>query len=33
MQIRSIRPVAIYNPESGFFDLHLKVKKRKANGN
>jgi len=29
MQIRSIRPIAIYNPESGYFDLHLKVKKEK----
>ena len=29
MQIRSIRPIAIYNPESGSFDLHLKVKKEK----
>ncbi|MEN6456331.1 MAG: patatin-like phospholipase family protein [Prolixibacteraceae bacterium] len=29
MQIRSIRPIAIYNPESGYFDLHLKVKKER----
>ncbi|MGV8095194.1 MAG: patatin-like phospholipase family protein [Mangrovibacterium sp.] len=28
-QIRAIRPIAIYNPESGYFDLHLKVKKEK----
>lgn len=28
-QIRSIRPIAIYNPETGYFDLHLKVKKEK----
>jgi len=28
-QIRSIRPIAIYNPETGHFDLHLKVKKEK----
>ncbi len=28
-QIRSIRPLAIYNPETGYFDLHLKVKKGK----
>ncbi len=29
MQIRSVRPLAMYNPESGYFDLHLKVKKEK----
>ncbi|MEL7588925.1 MAG: patatin-like phospholipase family protein [Prolixibacteraceae bacterium] len=28
-QIRSIRPIAIYNQETGYFDLHLKVKKDK----
>jgi NTE family protein len=28
-QIKSIRPIAIYNPETGHFDLHLKVKKEK----
>ncbi|MGQ8335101.1 patatin-like phospholipase family protein [Sunxiuqinia sp. A32] len=25
-QIQSIRPVSMYNPETGYFDLHLKVK-------
>lgn len=29
MQIRSIRPISIYNPETGYFDLHLKVKKQR----
>jgi len=28
-QIRSIRPIATYNRETGFFDLHLKAKKEK----
>lgn len=28
-QIKSARPLAIYNPETGYFDLHLKVKKGK----
>ncbi|WP_372773281.1 patatin-like phospholipase family protein [Mangrovibacterium sp.] len=25
-QIKSIRPISIYNPQTGYFDLHLKVK-------
>jgi NTE family protein len=28
-QIRAIRPVSIYNPQTGYFDLHLKVKQQK----
>lgn len=28
-QIKAIRPVSIYNPETGNFDLHLKVKPQK----
>lgn len=29
-QIRSIRPVSLYNKETGYFDLHLKVKQERA---
>jgi NTE family protein len=29
-QLKSIRPVSIYNKETGYFDIHLKVKKAKA---
>ena len=28
-QIKAIRPISIYNPETGHFDLHLKVKPEK----
>ncbi len=28
-QIEAIRPISLYNPESSFFDLHLKVKQNK----
>lgn len=28
-QIRSIRPISLYNRETGYFDLHLKVQKEK----
>ena len=28
-QLRSIRPVSLYNPQTGYFDLHLKVKQEK----
>ncbi|MGD9931460.1 MAG: patatin-like phospholipase family protein [Mangrovibacterium sp.] len=28
-QLRSIRPISIYNPTNGYFDLHLKVKQEK----
>ena len=28
-QLKSIRPVSIYNKETGYFDLHLKVQKEK----
>ena len=29
-QLRSIRPVSFYNRETGYFDLHLKVRKEKS---
>jgi len=29
-QLRSVRPVSYYNRETGYFDLHLKVRKDKA---
>ena len=29
-QIKAIRPVSLYNKETGYFDLHLKVRKEKA---
>ena len=29
-QIKAIRPVSLFNPETGFFDLHLKVRQNKA---
>ncbi len=29
-QLRSVRPVSFYNQETGYFDIHLKVRKEKA---
>ncbi len=29
-QLRSVRPVSYYNKETGYFDIHLKVRKEKA---
>lgn len=29
-QLRSVRPVSFYNKETGYFDIHLKVRKEKA---